>query len=291
MKNENNQYGVLDYFGKEVLETKYEAIEKVYGNDLYVVSENGKKEVIRKNGEVVISQGFDSIKAILKEQNAGVIYTIGDKYGVMNLLGEVKIEPIYESLEEAKQGIFIARKDGKVGLIDKDKKEILPFQYETVSYVEIADIYIAEDTEFNSNIINNNFETVQKGILTELNTEKGYFTLRQGEDYKYYNFKFEEKNVADILTSNTLYLSKKDGKYGFINKNGEVIVEHQYDDAKEQNEYGYAAIKKDGKWGSINNKGEVVIEPTYNLDNYLIVDFIGKWHLGLDKNMNYYNNQ
>ena len=209
----------------------------------------------------------------------------------MNLDGEVKIEPIYESLEEAKPGIYIAKKDGKYGIIDAEKKEKLPFQYKSITYQETSDMYIAEDSEFNSNMINNNFETKQKGILVDFNEEKGYFKLRQGEEYKYYNLKFEEKNVTDILNFNTLFLSKKDGKYGFINKNGEVIIDYQYDDATEQNEYGFAGIKKDGKWGSINSKGEVVIEPTYNLDDYLIIDFIGRWHLGLDKNMNYYNNQ
>ena len=53
--------------------------------------------------------------------------------------------------------------------------------------------------------------------------------------------------------------------------------------------HGFAAIKKDGKWGSIDMKGNVVQEPTYILDNYLVVDFIGRWHLGQDINMNYYN--
>ena len=103
------------------------------------------------------------------------------------------------------------------------------------------------------------------------------------------NFKFEEKNVKDIFTSNTLYLSRKNGKYGFIDKNGKVVVDYIYDDATEQNEYGYASIKKDGKWGSIDNKGNIVQEPTYNLDEYLKIDFIGRWHLGKDINMNYYN--
>ena len=50
-------------------------------------------------------------------------------------------------------------------------------------------------------------------------------------------------------------------------------------------------MKKDGKWGVINSKGEVVQEPTYNLDDYLIIDFIGRWHLGKDINMNYYNQE
>ena len=55
-----------------------------------------------------------------------------------------------------------------------------------------------------------------------------------------------------------------------------------------QNTYGYVAVKKDGLWGSLNKEGKVVIEPTYDLNKNLLVDFIGKWHLGQDLNMNYY---
>ena len=86
-----------------------------------------------------------------------------------------------------------------------------------------------------------------------------------------------------------MFLSKKDGKYGFLDKSGKVIVDYIYDDATEQNKYGYAAVKKDGKWGSIDNKGTLIQEPTYNLDDYLKIDFIGRWHYGKDVNMNYYN--
>ena len=67
------------------------------------------------------------------------------------------------------------------------------------------------------------------------------------------------------------------------------IVDYIYDDAMEQNDYGFSAVKKDGKWGSIDSKGNVVQEPIYNLDDYLLIDFIGRWHYGKDINMNYYN--
>lgn len=40
---------------------------------------------------------------------------------------------------------------------------------------------------------------------------------------------------------------------------------------------------------SIDSKGTIVQEPTYDLDSYLLVNFIGRWHLGEDLNMNYYN--
>ena len=98
-----------------------------------------------------------------------------------------------------------------------------------------------------------------------------------------------EKKITEIQTANTLFKSKKDGKYGFVDKDGKVVVDYQYDDVTEQNQYGYAGIKKDGLWGAIDNKGNVVQEPTYNLEEYLKIDFIGRWHLGKDINMNYYN--
>ena len=67
-----------------------------------------------------------------------------------------------------------------------------------------------------------------------------------------------------------------------------TVVDYIYDDVTSQNSYGYAGIKKDGKWGAIDKDGKVVKEPTYNLDDYLKIDFIGGWYLGKDINMNYY---
>lgn len=289
VRNDEGKYGIVDTSKNQILEAKYDQINKVYGNDLYVVTESGTKKVVNKAGEDVITQGFEEITGILKTKDAGVIYKSNGKSGVMGLDGQVKIQPIYDDLKEGKEGSIIATRDTKVGIIDLTGIEKVACQYESIEYNEIADIYIAEDSKFNSNIMDSNYQVRQIGILTEINTDKGYFELRQGDEYKYYNFKFEERNAADILPDNTLFISKKDGKYGFVDKNKNVVVDYIYDDATKQNSYGYCGVKKDGKWGAIDNKGNVVIEPTYNLDDYLMIDFIGRWHFGKDINMNYYN--
>ena len=116
--------------------------------------------------------------------------------------------------------------------------------------------------------------------MTKANIPMDYEHLKEQDNFW--------KQAKDILTSNTLYVSKKNDKYGFVNEKNEVVVDYIYDDATEQNSYGYAAIKKDGLWGAIDSKGNIVIEPKYNLDDNLVIDFIGKWHLGEDLNMNYY---
>ena len=291
VKDDTGLYGIVDNSKKIVLANNYQGIQKVYGNNLYVVTQDGKQKVINAEGQDVLTQGFEQISAILKNQDQGVIYISGGQYGVMTLAGEVKIPAQYSNLTETKANTFIAVRDGKQGIIDIDNNEKVPFNYTSISYNETGDIYIAEDESFNSNIMNSNFEIKQTGILIEVNTDSGYFELRQGDDYKYYNFRFEEQDVKEILSNNTLFLDKKDNMYGYLDKDGNVVVEYMYDDATEQNEYGFSAVKKDGKWGVINSKGEVIQEPTYNLDDYLIVDFIGKWHLGKDLNMNYYNQE
>ena len=47
------------------------------------------------------------------------------------------------------------------------------------------------------------------GIITDVNTENGYIRIRVGDDYKYYNFRFEEKQNNEILPGKTLYSKEK----------------------------------------------------------------------------------
>ena len=291
VKYDNEKYGVIDYSSNQILENKYDSIEKISGNGLYVVNESGTTKVIKQDGTDVITSGFDTIKSILPNQGDGVIFSKDGKYGVMKSEGEVVIAAKYEDLESAQKGTLIAKRDGKYGVIDLSENEKILFNYKSIKYNNIADIFITENENYINDIINSVYETKLVGILTKLDTEKGYMKLRVGDEYKYYNFKFEEKQAKDVLASNTLFLSKKDGKYGFIDQNGKVVVDYIYDDATEQNSSGYSAIKKDGKWGSIDIKGNVSQEPIYNLDDYLEIDFVGKWHLGKDINMNCYNQE
>ena len=286
---DDGKYGIVDYSGNQILETIYDEVSKIHGNDTYVVKKDSKYALVQKDGTELAATGFDEIKQILKNSENGIIFTKGNLYGVMKTTGEITIEPTYEELKEAKSGILIAKQSGKYAIMDLEKNNKTEFKYTSINYDEKADMYIAEDETFNNEVLDSNFEVKLSGILIDKDSEKGYIQIKQGEEYKYYNFKFEEKTEKDIYPSRTLYLSKKDGKYGFVDAEGNVVVEYKYDDATSQNTYGYSAVKLNGKWGCIDNKGVLVQDTTYNLDDYLKIDFIGRWHLGKDINMNYYN--
>ncbi len=288
VKNANGKYGVVDTSNGQVLETKYDGVSKIHEGDYYVVTDGGKQKVVKKDGTESLNGSYDEIVAILKNSENGVIFKKNNKYGVMNLSGESTIKATYDDLKEAKTGVFIAKTGDNYGIIDLEGNTLVEFKYRNITYNEKADLYITEDENYNNEVLDGNYEVKQTGMVTDLDDEKGYIEIRQDGEYKYYNFKFEEEKESDIFTSNTLFVSKKDGKYGFVDKDGKVVVDYIYDDVTSQNAFGYAGIKKDGKWGSIDRTGKVVQEPTYDLEDYLQVDFIGSWYLGKDLNMNYY---
>lgn len=288
VKNSEGKYGIVDIGNSQVLELKYDAISKIHEGEYYVVTEGNNQKIVKRNGQEVLNTNGKEITAILKNPENGAIYKIDNKYGVMNLSGEDVVEASYDELKEGKTGILIAKKGDKYGIIDMQGNEKVEFKYNSINYNEKADIYITEDEKYNNEILDSNFSVKLTGIVTDLNDEKGYIEIRQSDEYKHYNFKFEEEKEAEIFTGNTLFVSKKDGKYGFLDKDDKVVVDYIYDDVGIQNSFGFAAIKKDGKWGAVDRNGNIVQEPIYQLDDYLQVDFIGGWYLGKDLNMNYY---
>ena len=285
VKADNGKFGVVNSNGELVVETKYDEIKNASGNKMYVVKEGNTWKIIDEDKKEYLSGAFEDVKEI----NLGnVVIKKGGKYGITATDGSKKIDTIYDDLKFIFTDTYIAKKGDKYGIVDINNVEKLAFEYISINYETEADFIRAAKDNTQTELLDRNFNVKAQGIVSEINTEKNYIRIRAGEDYKYYNFKLEEVNNTDILSTNTIFLSKNNGKYGYVNKNGIVVVDYIYDDATEQNKYGYAAVKKDGKWGCIDQQGKVIVEPTYTLENNLVIDFIGAWHLAEDINANYY---
>lgn len=286
--NNDNQYGVIDFTKKVILDAKYEEVKPVATSNVYIVKENGKLKAINKDNETLVEGKFEDVKGI---NNDNLVFIQNNKYGVMNTNQEIKIKPEYEELQYAFGDFYIAKKNGKYGIINISNETALEFEYSRISYRKEAGFIEAEKDNLLTQILNDKLEKKLEGILVEVNSAKAYIRMRIDAEYKYYNFKFEEIKSSEAITSNTLFLSKKDGKYGYVDKDGNVVVDYIYEDATEQNNYGYAAVKKDGKWGAIDKMGNQVAENIYDLENNVIIDFIGKWHFASDANSYYYTDE
>lgn len=285
VKGDNGKYGIINSTGGKVLEEKYDEIKNIYGNNMYVVKENSKWKIVDSEQNTYLENAFEDIKQINSDN---IVLKKNGKYGVTTKTGDTKIAPEYDDLTYAFTDTYIAKKGNKYGIININNEEKLAFNYSYIEYIQDADFIRAQKDNSETDLLDRNYNVKATGIISEINTDKNYIRVRSGEDYKYYNFKLEEKENTQILSANTIFLSKKDGKYGYVNSKGIVVVDYIYDDATEQNKYGYVAVKKDGKWGALNQTGKVIVEPKYTLENNLVIDFIGTYHLAEDINANYY---
>ena len=62
-------------------------------------------------------------------------------------------------------------------------------------------------------------------------------------------------------------LIKKDGKYGFIDQNGKIVVAPKYDSIEKFGAHGvsWALVEKNGKLGFIDKSGKEVVKPQYEM--------------------------
>jgi hypothetical protein len=69
--------------------------------------------------------------------------------------------------------------------------------------------------------------------------------------------------AAQVKQSNDLLLIRVNGKAGFIDRSGKIIIEPQFDYAGQFSE-GIAPVLMNKKWGFIDEFGKVVIEPQFD---------------------------
>ncbi len=284
-KDENGKYGIIGSEGKVILANTYDKIFKVTGSDKYVVTDGLKTKLISKDGTVILDSGFDEITEINGDYLT--VKKVG-KYGVITTSGETIIDTAFDDLKNCFGEYYIARTAGKYGVIDLAKDIRVEFKYTDIEYRSDIASLICDNEDYTTDVFTRDLNFVFTGTINKVDTTNGYIRARIGDEYRYYNLQYQEIANTDALKNNTLFLVKENGKYGYVNKDGQKIVDCIYDDAKEQNQYGFCAVNKDGKWGVLQQNGSVLLEPSVTLDNSVNIDFIGTWHLNENIELNAY---
>ena len=284
VKNSENNYGVIGINKNQILECKYSDIKQVYGNNMYIVKENGKWKIINSDGTINTEISYDDVTSI---NNDNLIVKNNNKFGIIGTDKTEKAKVEYQELNYIFSDYYVAKKDGKFGVINSNNEIMIPLEYTSLLFNKEADCIMGTKND-DGNIYFSDRNLTLKLTGTNMTVYNGYIRMNVDNTYKIYNLKFEEKSNREAYPNNTLYVAKNDGKYGLVNKDGTLVVQYQYDDITEQNKYGYVAVKKDGKWGVIDQYGNVVVDPKYNLGDINKIEVIGKWHLAENVNMTYY---
>lgn len=156
------------------------------------------------------------------------IVASGEKYGIENKDNYQETEFIYERLYYLPHNqLYLAKKDRKWGLLDKQQKLVVPFQYRI--FRKTVQQYYVVEKEDKFGILDADLKTVIPLLYEDLHCYKLEYCL-----------------------------AKKNGKWGVIDGQGKTIVPHEYRDIEYSKDATYL-VSLDYKWGVINQANEVLM--------------------------------
>jgi len=163
------------------------------------------------------------------------------QYGLINLEGKTVVDFIYDDITPFNNEYLKFQKGSKYGLIDKSGKIVLDSNYSSI-YQFSEDLLLAENYHL--------------------------------KEYIFFDINFNQKIKLNLqscsIFSNGLARVEIDSKYGYINTEGEFVIDyHFYQCGNFDN--GYAWVKNNkSEFALIDKKGKIVVDYFYAED---ILDF------------------
>lgn len=273
----NKDYGVINIEGNKVLPLEFSdiSIEGIY----IIATRNGALEKYLLDGQVVTNDSYTRI-----EKTNGEYYISIDKnynYGILDKDMNTILENKYEYLEYIFNDLVIARNtSGKYGIINLQEQNLLNFDYDVVQVIKDTNIIQAIILDTNTvHLYNSNVERILNEKDANIYTYNNYLKVYTEKDVRYFDKNGVETNNSIVYPDNKLLAYSENGKWGFKDKDGQVVIDAKYDKVTELNGNGFAGVKSNGKWGIIDEKGNIIIEPTYEIqDNIGEPDFLGIYY-------------
>ena len=195
--------------------------------EYYYITEEGYRKLVPEHPVSYLGTFHDNYGAI----------KIGDQYGYIDRSAE-EHHVEYEYAGSFYNNIAAVRKNGKWGVINNSFGEVTDFVFDDI----LMDEY---------------------GFCSVY----GVFWAKRDGQYFLYNAQgdciSEGYDEVRLFASDQPAAVKKNGKWGFVSKEGEMVIEPTYEDA-DSFSLGYAPYCENGKWGCINENGVTLIQPEFD---------------------------
>jgi hypothetical protein len=190
----------------------------------------------------------------------------GGKYGFVDSTGKVCIEPVYNEVEDFKEGYALAEKDNLYGYINKAGRVKIDFKYtdassftqqmaivqqnKSVFLIDHAAKKISADYDEITDFADNVAIVKKNNLYGAIN-----YTGEEMIKPNFYSLSDFSENMAAFMQNN---------KYGFINKQGFTVIAPIFTwvSGFKNNQ---CRVKIDSRLGVINKRGDFVVEPNYDL--------------------------
>ena len=277
---QDNKWGFINSKGKIVIPLVYDRVWQ-FREGLAPVEKDGKWGFIDATGSIRILLEYDDVKNF----NAGLAPAQKDgKWGFIDSKGRVVIPFEYDDFRSSWPDAInpwplAVEKDGKCGFIDKKGAVVTPLEYDYTNRYGDGPAVVVKDRK--AGIIDDNGNIVQPLEYDSMLPIEGFLWMEKDEQYCIVDRSGEillplesgyKPVTIDLWDIHNGYAAvAKEGKYGYIDSNGSIVVPAEYDAANYFSSDGIVQVSKNRKYGYVDGKGNVVVPLVYNWVDYWFV--------------------
>lgn len=282
------KYGILTFNFDNKTEFEYDLIS--YHNDVFTFVKKNIVGVFNKEGkEIYTLKLTDSDEKVISVEPSNVnsdntIYGVVKVNGsnlIINLdTGKVAYGPTVNNVVSMDNNVFYELKEGKKEYlyIQNDDVVVDSLNYESLSMYSInAGVLKALKSDFTYEYISNNTkEQVNKKlssndvffgenvfIYKSYNYKKGKIGFNLVKDGVKYKELFDIKGIKSPFKNGFAIVEYNDGKYGYINEDGEFLNDIHYVELHPFDTYGDAIVKTERGYGVLNKKNKKILDAKY----------------------------
>jgi len=170
-----------------------------------------------------------------------------------NILIAILLIPIFSFAQKKKTLKYFKTQDSLVGVKDKNGKIIVPAQFKIFSNLEDEEVVEGETIYFDG---------IKKDEVKEKNAW-GYVYDKKG-NFLYRPFFYD--NGADYFSEGVRRFIKN-GKVGFVDRNGTIIIKAEHDFATPF-KYGYASFCDGCDWEKTEDEHKAIVGGTWAVMNF-----------------------
>jgi len=231
----NGNVGFVNNQGTVIVPPKYSSVSPFRYGYARVADSFGTWGIIDRNGNEVVSPQYNLMKEF---GHQSFLVCRKGKYGFIKRNGTVITAPTYDSITPKGEGLYMTEAHLEYGLVDSEGREVIPPKYIWIGVFEDGIAQIQQPTkDYNSafGLINKEGDEVLPPIYSSM----GY----------YYD---GLARVSKVINGRILY--------GYINRNGEVVVPLKYTKLAIRFTEGLSQfLTIDNKIGFIDTSGKEVI--------------------------------
>ncbi len=209
-----------------------------YGDKVYLAVKDNITGLVNDDGKVLAPAKYDSIYAINEYGN--VIVRIGERLGVMNIMGEEIIPLVYKNVTETYENTYIVQNEaGQYGLLDGENKGLTSIDYDFMREVSENKILVKKSgmwgyMDASSNVL----VPIEYKSVSQVQPDGSIIMEKSDRRYLYQNESITE--VFDYETGES-YIDMF-SKYG--QTNGEDNEKNWEEDIIEVNDWGLYYFSK-----------------------------------------------